>query len=95
MKDLLLNDNGDIDISNIDVVIADSDLQHQEHILITHKGQLKHKPDAGVGIENFLRSSDLPGFLSEVNSEFTKDGMQVRKLNYDEENGNLDYDAGY
>lgn len=95
MKDLLLNDNGDLGIANNDLQIGYSDLQHQEHILIAQKGNFKESPDVGVGVENFINDSDIDGLLSEVRAQFEKDGMTVTRVDYDENDEELIYDANY
>ena len=95
MKDFLLNDNGDLLIKNNDLQIGFSDLQHQEHLLIAHKGSVKEFPNVGVGVENFLNDSDVDGMLSEVRAQFEGDGMTVSKLDYNEETGEIIYDANY
>ncbi len=95
MKDLILNDNGDLGFVNNDLQIGFSDLQHQEHILIAQKGSLKESPDAGVGMQNYDNDSDIDGMLSEVRAEFEKDGMDVSRIEYNEQTGELSYDANY
>jgi hypothetical protein len=95
MTDILTDSIGDLLIENGDLVTGYSDLQHQEHLLLAQKGDFKEQPTVGVGIENFLNSSDVDEFLSEVKSEFIKDAMAVTKLDFDEATGNLNYDANY
>ena len=95
MTDILTDSGGDIEISNGDFICGFSDLQHQEHLLVAQKGDIKEKPGVGVGIENFINGSDMDGFLSEVKSEFIKDGMTVNKLDFNEATGDLNYDANY
>lgn len=95
MKDFLLNDPGDIDFSGGDLKIGVSDLQHQEHIIVAQKGEIKQKPDAGVGIENYINSNEIDGMVRELRSEFEKDGMNVNEISFDEETGQLNYDAKY
>lgn len=95
MIDLLLNETGDLATVNGDLQLGFSDLQHQEHILIAQKGSIKEFPDLGVGIQNYINDSDIDGLLSEVRAEFKKDGMVVTKIEYDENEGQLNYDAKY
>lgn len=95
MLDLLTDETGDLGVKDGDLLTGFSDLQHQEHLLVTQKGQLKQFPDVGVGIESFLLDSEIDEMLAEVRSEFIKDGMTVTKLNYNEETGDLDYAANY
>jgi len=95
MTDLLINSSGDFVIEGHDLVIGFSDLQHQEHILIAQKGSLKDAPDRGAGIENFLNDGELDDMLNMIKVEFEKDGMTVSRLEYDQQTGELDYDAKY
>lgn len=95
MRDYLLDDTGDILISNNDLQTGFSDLQHQEHILIAQKGSLKEFPDRGAGIENFINDSEIDEMVSRVRIEFEKDGMTVEEINYNEQTGELNYDAKY
>lgn len=95
MQDILLNDTGDVKIENGDFAVGISDFQHQEHLLVFQKGALKENLTVGVGIENFLRESDIDGLEYEVNVQFTRDGMVVKSVSFDEQTGNLQYDANY
>lgn len=95
MIDILLNTDNDIRIENNDVVLGKSDLQHQELLLVTHKGEFKESPVATVGIVNFLRDDDIEGMLHECTVRFTNDGMAVTKMNFDEDSNSLDYGAYY
>lgn len=95
MKDLLLNSTGGLVIVNNDLAIGFSDLQHQEHILISQKGSLKEFPDRGVGIENFINGSEIDEMLNSIKVEFEKDGMTVTRIDFNEQTGDLDYDAKY
>ncbi len=95
MKDLLTDSSGDVMIKDNDLVIGFSDFQHQEHLLVAQKGDLKESPTVGVGIENFINDSEVDGLLAEIKSEFTKDGMLVKKIGFDEQTGNLSYEANY
>jgi len=95
MNDLLLDTDNDLIIDNNELSIGFSDYQHQQLILLMQKGELKESPLATVGIVNYLRESDIEGMLHEVRRCFVEDGMTVSKLNYNEQNGNLDFDATY
>jgi len=95
MTDILTDVVGDIEILNGDFVCGYSNFQHQEHLLLAQKGDLKEYPGVGVGIENYINGTDIDDFLSEVKSEFIKDGMTVNKLDFDEATGDLNYDANY
>ncbi len=93
MKDILLGSNRDLLVVNGDFVIGDSDEQQQNMLLITKKGELKQNPDVGVGLSSFLKDDDTGSLITEVNRQFTKDGMIVRAVKYVKEI--LSIDASY
>ncbi len=95
MQDILIDETGDLGISGGDLLIGFSDLQHQEHLLVAQKGMYKQNPDVGVGMETFLRDSEIEDMIDEVRAEFIKDGMTINKLRFDEASGNFEYAANY
>src|SRR4051812_5394597 len=94
MNDILLI-AGEVDLHAGDFSIGFSDEQHQEHLLVIQKGTLKEFPECGVGIENFINESDINQMLEDISTEFTKDGMEVKSISYNELTGELNYDANY
>lgn len=95
MTDLLLNiDDGDIQISNNDLVIDVSDQQQQERLLLTEKGNVKQFIDAGVGTLKFLEAEDNGSLLREINNQFSADGMTVKQIGFNDE-GNIILNAPY
>lgn len=54
--------------------------QNKAIILIAHQGELKHRPDAGVGLEDLLLSSDYLDFRHKIREQFAKDGLKVTQL---------------
>lgn len=95
MKDILLDQNADLAILNGDFVVARSNEQHQEHLLVFQKGALKDLPQVGVGLENYLMDDDIDGMLREIRHQFEKDGMAVQAVAFDELTNGLTYDADY
>ena len=93
MKDLLLNDNHDLAIANGDLVVDDSDVQHQDLLLMTTKGEWKESPTIGVGVLGFLKDEDAFGLLATVKAQFEMDGMRVRNMELID--GSLQIDATY
>lgn len=89
MKDLLLNDTGDLLIQNGDVKIGESTLQHQNLLLLTTKGDWRENPLTGVGAAGFLKDENKGELLAEIKKEFEKDGMTVNALSLDNENINI------
>ena len=93
MRDLLLNSNKDLQIVNGDLAIGYSDEQQQKVLLVMKKGELKQDPDVGVGLSFQLKDDDVSDLLTSVRQQFTKDGMKVKKVSF--ENNQLNVDASY
>ncbi|MGJ1244295.1 MULTISPECIES: hypothetical protein [Sphingobacterium] len=84
MQDFLIDD--DILIQGGDLVIGNSDRQHQKHILIAQKGEYRQFPELGVGINNILSGEDATKMLIEAKRNFEYDRMKVKELRFTEEN---------
>jgi hypothetical protein len=95
MQDFLLDINGDLAIDNNDFVVGESNNQHQELLLLIAKAELKEKPEATVGIEDFINETEIDAMVFEVRKVFEADGMIVNKIAYNETTGDLSYDANY
>ncbi len=96
MKDLLLNNEGDLQIKAADLVIGTSNRQHQEALIITQPGSFFETPDVGVGAEDFLNSNEEDNPLAAVvREQFTKDGQVVISISFNSQTGDLVYDADY
>lgn len=80
MVDLIKDIDGDLLITNDDLVIGVSDQQHRSDLIITEKGAIKQYPDAGVGAAKFLESEDVAGLLREISLQYSADGMDVKKI---------------
>jgi hypothetical protein len=93
MKDILLNTELDLDIANGDLVVGESTVQHQQLLLVTSKGDWKENPLVGVGAAAFLKDEDESGLLNEIRIEFQKDGMDVKAVNI--QSGEINIDANY
>lgn len=57
VQDILLDDEGDLDIENGDFKVGESDQQHLMLIVNLVEGSLKQFPLQGVGINNYTASS--------------------------------------
>ncbi|MBK7097911.1 MAG: hypothetical protein IPH58_05610 [Sphingobacteriales bacterium] len=95
MTDLVLDTDYDLEMNGNNVKLSNGVQQHQELLLVMNKGEFKENPIATVGIVNYLRDDNIPGMLQEVRTRFINDGMDVRSIGYDEENGSLKYEADY
>ena len=94
MKDILLNEDLDLDIQAGDLSAGYSDLQHQELLLINNKGTIKEFPAVGIDAFGYLQDNDTAELLREVRKQFTADGMQVNSINITDA-GQLNIDATY
>lgn len=57
VKDIILDDDGDLLIQNGDFVVGESDMQHLQLIVSLANGSLKQFPLQGVGIMSYSGSS--------------------------------------
>ncbi|SHM20719.1 oxidase [Chitinophaga sp. CF418] len=94
MKDILLNEELDLDIRAGDLNAGYSDLQHQELILINNRGNIKEFPVVGVDAFGYLQDNDTAALLQEIRRQFTADGMRVKTINI-KDDGQLNIDAVY
>ncbi len=93
MIDFILDENNVLRTKDGDLVIGESDLQHQNLLLILDKGSLKEHPTACVGLAKFLESESPDAMLREIRTQFVNDGLKVNALSY--KNGKLTVDANY
>lgn len=75
MKDVAINADGALVIAHADLVIATSDVRHQQSLLETAPGSWKQHPDVGVDAMMWLESEDEGGLRRAINQQFVKDGM--------------------
>jgi hypothetical protein len=94
MKDILLNEDLDLDIQAGDLHTGLSDQQHQLLLLMNNRGSFKEFPAIGIDAFGYLQDNDTRALLSEVRQQFTADGMQVNKINITD-TGQLNIDATY
>ena len=94
MKDILLNEDLDLDIRSGDLNTGYSDLQHQELLLINNRGNIKEFPGVGVDAFGYLQDNDTAALLQEIRKQFTADGMRVKTIN-NTNDGQLNIDAVY
>ncbi|MFK7004593.1 oxidase [Flavobacterium covae] len=94
MQEFLLDQEGDLDFTGGDFNIGNSDAQHQEHILVAHKGEYKQFPELGVGITQILNDDEYMGTLIEIKKNLEYDGMHVKNVKF-MPNGNLYIDGNY
>ena len=56
-KDILVDENNDLMISNGDFVIGPSDVQHVDHIIMAFPGEYKEHPEIGLGAVAYVKSN--------------------------------------
>jgi hypothetical protein len=96
MKDLILDNTGDLLTTNNDLVIGHSNIQHQETLIISQPCSFFENPDICIGAEDFLNGNDEDNGLVQVTREqFVKDGQVLKSIDYNSETGDLKYDADY
>lgn len=81
MKDILLDETGDLLIKDGDIVVGESTEQHQKHLLLAQKGDFRQHPQIGVGLSDFLNDDALRDLPAAIQKEFENDGMKVKKIN--------------
>lgn len=62
------------------LVIGQSMEQNIALMLMMHQGELKFKPDLGVGIEDIVLSSDYLIFRHRINEHLKKDNLIVSQV---------------
>ena len=62
------------------LVVGNTLEQNKALILIVHPGELKFKPDLGVGLGDLMLSSDYLEFRHRIREHFAKDGLFVETL---------------
>jgi hypothetical protein len=94
MKDLILDDNYDLDIKNGDFVMGDSTFQNQKLLFETTKGEWKQNPAVGIGAEDYVADDELVEFENEIRRQFVADGMDIAILQVLED-GSVNVKANY
>jgi phosphoheptose isomerase len=90
MTDILLDEDYDLKITNGDLVTGTSDLQQQQLLLQTFKGEWKEKPTMAVGAAGFLKDADAQGLAAEIKQEFERDGMTINGIEVTTDKINVD-----
>lgn len=95
MNDYLQTTSGDLDLSTGDLSLTESTKQHQRDLLLSDKGHIRHKPEAGVGAVNYMYDNDPSALLRAARMEFAADGMAVKKIAYNGYNNDMEIHADY
>lgn len=93
MRDLLLDDTGDLKIVNGSVAIGDAKRDNERLLLLIEKGELRSAPLRTVGLRSYLDDENPDAMMREIRRQFERDGMKVRRLDYS--NGKLSMNTAY
>lgn len=94
MKDILIDENNDLQLLAGDFEVGHSDNQQQKAILTTEKGEWKEHPEVGVGIAQMLADDLYTEVLIEIKKQLEYDGMQINDVAL-KEGGKLLIDGQY
>jgi hypothetical protein len=91
-KDIITDNDSDLNISNGDLLISESDSQHIDHILTANKGHFKQSPLIGAGIIEFINNSASEQEIRQrIKLQLESDGFSVRQVKIN--SGNIEIDA--
>jgi len=83
MEDFKLDNDTDLTFTNGDIVIANTDQQNLELILLSHKGAFKEFPIIGVGITDYLKSPEIISRLrleNEITNQLEYDNFTISEV---------------
>ncbi|MDB0602645.1 hypothetical protein PL373_16205 [Tenacibaculum maritimum] len=94
MKDLLLDENGDLSIVNGDFIIGNSSEQSVEQLLISKAGEWKEHPQIGCDIQKSMNGLINRFLERNIRVQLEADGFNIEKLKVTESGLELkgDYD---
>ena len=73
--------------------LGDTLRQNQALILVLHQGELKERPEIGVGIEDMLLDNDILYWGSRIREQLELDNQNVDKVRIT--TGGIEIDASY
>ena len=76
------------------LVIGGSIHQNQAIIIDAHEGEIKERPDLGVGIAGSLLDNDITGWKRRIAEHLKKDGQDIKKVSISKDY-NITVDASY
>jgi hypothetical protein len=80
-KDILMDAAMDIIITDGSLLFGDATMQHQQVILLAHKGEIRKTPLLGVGVSDWLlEDEDMLSLKVEIQKQFEGDGLTIKKL---------------
>ena len=92
--DIKYTETGDLDLSSGDIKYSlDGTEQHKLTTLLSGKGELKERPDLGVGAADYLMDENPSELLRETRRQCERIGIKVRRVFVDQ--GVLKIDGHY
>lgn len=93
-KDIILDENNDLEIVNGDFVIDQSDQQHVKGIVSFQKGALKEFPLVGFGVETYLKQTTLNKlkFMRDLKVQLANDNYPNAQIKINNTLKNLEID---
>lgn len=89
-KDIIYTD--DLQILNGDFLVAESEVQHTEHVIRSEKGAFYQWPEIGFGISNLVNASlDIKQITKGINDALRLDNKKLKTLQI--ENNTIKIDA--
>ncbi len=67
-------------VKNGTLALGDTLRQNQALLLTLHKGELKERPSAGVGLSDMLLDNDPIYWRTEIKEQLEMDGQRVKKV---------------
>ena len=93
MKDILLNNEYEVQVQNGDFLAGVSDNQHIALILATHAGEWKQYPLTGVGIDDVANDERFQYWENKIAAQLKADGLVVNRVRLSADS--LDVQARY
>ncbi len=80
MMDISLDTIDGLEIIAGDFTIVESTPQHQRQLILNDKGDFKQNPDVCAGAFEYLDDEGFSELIRAISVEFTKDGMDVARI---------------
>jgi hypothetical protein len=78
--DIKYTQTGDLDLSSGDISYLDGTEQHKLTALLSGKGEIKERPDLGVGAADFLLDESPSELLRETRRQCERIGIKVNRV---------------
>ncbi len=91
MIDFKIDQDGDLDIQDGDLVLTESTLQHQSDIIWAGKGWWHFAPSLGVALQEYINEGGSSTSLMRViRQELERDGANVESVSVSQEGIQID-----